>query len=419
VTDSGAPAALARARRAPRAAVRWRVVVGLFAVITCVASSLSAFGVFLPVLTEAFGWSRGAVSAALTINMVVGGVVSFGVASIADRHGPRGVLLATVLIGAAGFALVSRVGALWQLYLVYGVMVGTGTSSIYVLSTATVSRWFTARRGLALAIVLSGFNLGWVLGGPIAALLIEAFGWREAYVALGAIIAVVGGPASAWVRYPDDARHGEADRAARGRTSARVGASFSTALADRRLWLLSAAWFFMGLVFMTVTVHSVPFARDLGLPLDRASLLLTAYGVGAAVGRLAAGAAADGLGASVTVAVCLLLQALAVAALLASPPAVALAAAVVVFGVGAAGADTAFVKSVPEVFGMGALAMVVSVLSIGWRLGAGLGPAAAGFLHDATGTYTIAFALCLVQLGVLAGLFRLGLRAAPRRGAGR
>ena len=69
--------------------------------------------------------------------------------------------------------------------------------------------------------------------------------------------------------------------------------NFLQALTDRRLWQLEGAWFCLGLVYMTVTVHSVPFARDLGLPLDRASLLLTGYGVGATVGRLVSSAVAD------------------------------------------------------------------------------------------------------------------------------
>jgi MFS family permease len=407
-------AASPRARAADWPGERWRVLIALFAVIACIASSVSAFGVFLPVLADAFGWSRGAVSVALSINLMLGGFTAFGVASIADRHGPRGVLLATVLIGALGFALTALIGALWQLYLVYGVMVGIGTSSIYVLSTATVSRWFTKRRGLALAIVLSGFNLGWLVGGPLAAALIAATGWRGAYAILGGIIACVAGPASWWVRYPD------AFRASPGRTgqpqvgeASTVRASFHRALADRRLWLLGASWCSIGLVFMTVAVHSVPFARDLGLPLDRASLVLAAYGVGAAVGRLLSGVAADRLGAAVTVRACFLAQGSALVALIAGPPAWALPIVIVAFGVGAAGADTAFVKVVPEVFGLGALAMVMSVLGIGWRLGAGLGPAAAGFVYDVSGSYRIPFAGALVVLGLGAVLFTLGGRAGP------
>jgi len=425
---------------APRSRIspRWRVVLALFAVVSGISTSVSAFGVFLPVLAAAFDWSRGAVSVALSINLVVGGVAAFAIASVADRRGPRGVLALTILIGAAGLVLTSRIESLWQFYLSYGVMVGIGFSSVYVITTATVSRWFVERRGLALAVVLSGFNLGWLVGGPVAAFLIDRWGWRTAYVVLGLVVAGIGVPACLRVRYPEhpDAPHpsdmGGPDMAPptpqrsllemlrqpprhrRGSAPSVVRASLWSALADRRLWLLEAGWFSTGLVFMMVTVHCVPFARDRGLPLEQASLLLTAYGIGSAVGRLVSGVVADRFGTSTTLYVCVGVQALALGVLLGSPPTWALTVVLVAFGVGAAGADNAIVKVVPEVFGLAALASVMSVLGLGWRSGAALGPAGAGFLYDLTRSYTIPFAAGLLILGVSALLFGL---ATTRRGA--
>src|SRR5207247_10325949 len=115
------------------------------------------------------GWPAGATSVALSMNLALGGAAAFAVASVADRRGPRGVLALTVLIGAAGLLLTSRISALWHFYVSYGVMVGIGFSSVYVLTTATVARWFVERRGLAFAVVLSGFNLGWLVGGSLGA----------------------------------------------------------------------------------------------------------------------------------------------------------------------------------------------------------------------------------------------------------
>jgi MFS family permease len=395
---------------APRGGIppRWRVVLALFAVVAVIATPVSAFGVFLPVLEATFGWSRGAVSLALSINMVLGGVAAFAIAGVADRRGPRGVLAFTVLTGAAGLALTSTVGSLWQLYLTYGVMAGIGFSSIYVLTTATVSRWFVSRRGLALAIVLSAFNLGWLIGGPVAAALIRHWGWRAAYVALGCIVAGVGGPACFWVRFPE---HEAATAPRPGTVPSAVRASFRSALRDPRLWFLETGWFLTGLVFMMITAHCVPFARDRGVPLEQASLLLTAYGIGSAVGRLAAGAATDRFGTAVTLYVCVAIQALALGVLVGGPPAWWMMPVLILFGVGASGADTAVVKIVPEVFGVAALATVMSVLSLGWRSGAALGPAGAGFLYDLTRSYTIPFTAGLVLLGVSVALLRL---ASPR-----
>jgi MFS family permease len=373
------------------------VVAALFAVTASVSTSLTAFGVFLPELSDAFGWSRGGVSVALTISLIVGGLAAFPVGWRADRYGPRGVLVLTVATGAIGFALSAAIERLWHFYLSYGVLVCLGASSIYVLAAATVSRWFQERRGLALAIVLSGFNLGWLAGGPLAALLIGVGGWRFAYLAFALLIAGIGIPGSLCVRYPT------APSAPRP-----AAAGASEALGDRRLWYLGGSWALLGLVFMMVAVHSVPFARDRGWPLERASLVLTAFGVGAAMGRLLAGAAADRIGAGPTMRVCVLVQATALIALVLQPPGWALPLILLAFGVGASGTDNTFVKVVPDVFGLAALATIMSILGMGWRSGAGLGPAVAGFVHDLTHSYTASFGGGLAALTGGWALFRLG-----------
>src|SRR2546426_4464287 len=97
-------------------APRWRVVVALFTVTSCIATAVSTFGVFLPVLSEAFGWSRGAVSVALSISLVLGGVAAFPVGRIADRRGPPPVLATTVALGPVGLVLRAALQALGPLF---------------------------------------------------------------------------------------------------------------------------------------------------------------------------------------------------------------------------------------------------------------------------------------------------------------
>jgi len=381
-------------------APRWRVVLALFIVTSCIATAVSTFAVFLPVLSDTFGWSRGAVSVVLSISLMLGGVAAFPVGRIADRRGPRAVLATTVAIGAIGFVSSAYIDALWHLYLSYGVLVGIGMSSIYVLTAATVARWFDARRGIALAIVLSGFNLGWLTGGPLAAFLIEHWGWRTAYAALGVLVAVVGVPASLGVGYP---------RAAPPRVvSSAPAVAHRPAFSDRRLWCFVTAWCFLGLVLMMVTVHSVSYAHDRGLPLEQASLALSAFGIGAVLGRLLAGAAADRSGAVPTMRVCLLIQFVALGTLLLGLPTWTVVLTLLLFGLGAAGADNTFVKAVSDVFGPAALATIMSVVGLGWRTGAGIGPALAGFVHDVTGSYTPSFVFAVLSLAIGWTLFGLG-----------
>src|SRR5437773_1501081 len=304
-----------RNRRMRPPARRWLIVAALFMITFGIATPLAAYGVFLPVLAESFGWSRGAISTALSVNLVLGGLAGFGIGALADRHGPRVMLVLTLALAGAGFALVSMVGALWHLYLVVGVVGGVGMSSFYLLSASTVMRWFDERRGLALALVLVGFSLGYILGGPLAAWLITGFGWRGAYALLGG---------------------------------------------------------------------------------------------GSGGGRLTAGAVSDRLGTLTTICVAYVLETLALVALVWVPSREALLASLAVFGAGFAATDTMIVKVVPDVFGVRALGAIMGVLTLGWRSGAALGPAAAGFLYDLTGSYAVPFGAAPLAVLVSWGFFALG-----------
>jgi len=382
-----------------RPTVRRRLTVAaLFVVTFGIATPLAAFGVFLPVLAEAFGWSRGAISTALSINLVLGGVAGLGVGALADRYQPRVLLVPTLLLASAGFALVSIVGALWQLYLFVGVLGGLGMSSFYLLSATTVARWFDERRGLALALVLVGFNLGYMAGGPLAAWLIAGLGWRPAYALLGGGGGLITMLAALAVRLPRP-HEAAALRLVSGRppeavASARPhprGVSLRDALADSRQWSLNVGWLLLGALAFMVTVHIVPFARDQGVSLAGASLALTAYGIGSVAGRVTAGAMSDRIGTIMTMRIAYVVQALALLVLLWVPSREAFFAALASFGAGFAAADTMIAKVIPDVFGVRAIGAIMGVLTLGWRCGAALGPAAAGFLYDLSGSYAVPF----------------------------
>jgi len=401
----------ARVRPAVR---RWLIVTALFVVTYGISTPFAAYGVFLPVLAETFGWTRGAISTALSINLLVGGVAGFVIGTLADRHGPRVMLVVTVAFAGSGFALVSTVSALWHLYVYVGVLSGIGMSSFYLLSTATVAHWFHERRGLGIALVLVGFSLGYISGGPLAAWLITHAGWRAAYALIGGGCGVMTFLAALTVRLPSTVElhvlhHGALPSATATVAPARVhaGSTLREALSDPRLWYLSVAWLLLGGIAVMVSVHIVPFARDHGISLEGASLALTAYGVGSVSGRLAAGAVSDRVGTRTTIGIAYAVQALALTTLLWASSREVLLAMLMLFGVGFAAADNMITKAIPDVFGVRALGAIMGVLTAGWRLGAAIGPAAAGFLYDAAGSYVPAFGAAPVAVLVSWTLFTL------------
>jgi MFS transporter, OFA family, oxalate/formate antiporter len=269
-----------------------------------------------------------------------------------------------------------------------------------------VSHWFEERRALAIALVLVGFNLGYISAGPLAAWLIDHLGWRGAYGILGGGCGVLTMAAALTVRLP---RPGEAP--ARRPAAAGAPASDMTlrqALADPRQWYLSASWFLTGALALMISVHIVPFARDHGVGLAAASLGLTAYGVGSATGRVGSGVVSEHLGSLRTIQIGFLVQIIALLGIWWSPSQGVLLAALVAFGVGFAAADTMFTKVIPDVFGMRAIGAIMGVLALGWRVGAALGPATAGFVYDATGSYAAPFGAAPLAVVVSWVFFALG-----------
>ena len=392
----------------------WVVLGACSLVMFGVWNSHAGFGVFLPVLADEFGWSRGAISVAPSLNLIIGGLIAFAIGAASDRYGPRLILTASALFVGALFALASQITALWHLYLVLGVLLGIAMSSVYLVPTTTVSRWFVERRGLALGILLAGLNLAFVTGPRLSAYLIERFGWRTTYLVLGALVWILAIPGSLLTRFPPTATG--ADTGAH-RSAASAGSSLGEALGDRRLWLLVTAWMLLGFNQMMMSIHLVSYVKDQGVTLERASLALTILGTGTIAGRILFGMAADRIGTKPTFWFCLVIQIASLLAIVAGPSLSILDVLLFWFGLSAAGSDTTLVKGAVETFGVRAIGAVMGVLSLGWRCGAALGPTAAGFIYDATGTYVLAFALAAGGLALSSAFFTLGT-SAPRRRRG-
>ena len=390
----------------------WVVVGACSLVMFGVWNSHAGFGVFLPVLAGEFGWSRGAISVAPSLNLIIGGLIAFFVGAASDRYGPRLILATSALFVGALFVLASRIGTLWHLYAILGVLLGVAMSSVYLVPTTTVSRWFVDRRGLALGILLAGLNLAFVTGPRLSAFLIERFGWRTTYLVLGALVWILAIPASLLTRFPpvstDDAP-AAGDGTTAGRSVATAGGStIREALADRRLWLLVTAWMLLGFNQMMMSIHLVSYVKDRGVTLERAALALTILGTGTIVGRIVVGMAADRLGTKPMFWACLTVQITTLVSIIGGPSLSILNFLLFWLGLSAAGSDTTLVKGAVETFGVRSIGAVMGVLSLGWRCGAALGPTTAGFVYDATGSYIPALALAAGGLALSSVFFSVG-----------
>jgi MFS family permease len=383
-----------------------------------------SYGVFLPAMAAETGWDRTSLSLAFSIYVFVYSILGAASGWCTDRFGPRLVIGCGALLLGGGLLLTSRVEALWQLYLSLGLFAALGMSAIYVPCNATVVRWFTWRRGLALGIASSGHGFGNLLIPPLAALLTAGYGWRATY----ALLALVGAMLillCALVMVRDPERMGlhpdgiapavASKRAAAQRTpnlappSAEAIWTLGSARRTAALWLVTAVFTMTFLVIFLPMVHLVPFALDLRISPVRAALAVSLIGAGSLAGRLLSGAVSDRLGRQWTLGTALSLQALAFGGFWASTGASLLFPSALLFGLATGATSTLFPAIVGDFFGR---LSVGAIFGFVWAIAASaaaFGPLIAGYLYDVTGSYADAFALS-AALNVAAACLVLFLR---------
>ena len=169
----------------------WRIVAGAFVILFTAYGAQYCFGVFFAALLAEFGWSRTGLSGVFSLYAFTYCVFGFPAGRLTDRWGPRIVIGCGALFLGGALAAMAAVTALWQAYVLYGVVAALGMGTAYVPCNTTVVRWFSRRRGLASGIASSGASLGTLVLPPLAQLTVGALGWRGAYVVGGAVVLVV------------------------------------------------------------------------------------------------------------------------------------------------------------------------------------------------------------------------------------
>ncbi len=163
--------------RSSRPSYGWVIVAVSFILLVGSFGTQLCFGLFLKPLAEEFGWSRAAVSVAMSLLMAVSGLMGVAMGRVTDRWGPRAAIAPGVFIGAASFVLMSRIDSLWQFYVLFGVGGGILAGCGYTPSVTTVSKWFDAgRRTMAIGVALLGIIVGQMVLSPVIAGVIEGSG---------------------------------------------------------------------------------------------------------------------------------------------------------------------------------------------------------------------------------------------------
>ena len=166
----------------------WYTLAGVLIVIIPMGGAfLGSFGVLLPEITKEFSWGRGEVSIALTLGILAFGMPSPLYGILANRFGPRRLIIignALAALGLAGVSLVQEVWHLYFLYLLTGLGMGVGG---FIADTAIVNNWFIRRRSLALGIMQSCSGMAGFIYPPFATAMVEGIGWRPTWLIFSGI----------------------------------------------------------------------------------------------------------------------------------------------------------------------------------------------------------------------------------------
>jgi MFS family permease len=389
----------------------WLLLGAAFLTFSIGAGYMHAYTVFLVAFIEAFGWSRADVSVAYAVAQLVNGISSPLVGVLVDRLGPRRLVMIGGCILAAGALASAGITALWQVILLYGVVMTLGANCLgLVVFVPLLSRYFVRNRGMAVSVVQSANGLARAFSAPLTTLMIGSIGWRESYLAQGGFMAVAILPLAALFKGVGG-REGPGARASAGGQ----GWTLRQAMRTPHFWRLGAVYMFTGLGSFLVALHQLAFAVDIGFDKLYAAGVL---GMGAFLslpGVILTGTISDHIGRELSAIVTYGTSILGVAfgLMITSPDQhLLLWLHACFFGLTWGARGPAITAKTADLFPGPNLGTILGVITIGTGVGAAVGSWLAGFVFDMTGSYRVAFWLSILFY-VCGSVTFWGLRRPP------
>lgn len=408
----------------------WLIVAVAFVTMAIGVTGRTAFSLLLPPLIDEFKWDRGLAAGAFSFGFLVSALISPFVGRVMDRHGPRPVILTGVVLMSAGLMLAPFVTSPWQLYATLGVAVSGGANMMtYTAHSQFLPHWFVRRRGLAISIAFAGAGVGAVVLLPWLQTIILTEGWRASCVAMGWLVVLGIAPLALFVAKNPAAvgQNPDGDRAPPEGAIKRHAATIvdevwaatewtlRRAVRTARFWLIALAYFLALIAWYAVQVHQTKYLVEIGFAPLTAAWALGAVAIVAIPGQILLGALSDRIGREwVWTIACLgfVLSYMALLGLEFWPSNVLLYAMVLTQGFLGYALTSVMGPIVAEVFQGPHYGSIFGTISIGLVGGGAAGPWVAGVIHDATGSYRLAFLLIIA--GCFVSMLAIWI-AGPRR----
>jgi MFS transporter, OFA family, oxalate/formate antiporter len=401
--------------KSPRIFYGWIVVAAAFVITFIGFGCAYTFSAFFQSLQDEFGASRGSIALVFSLS----GFIYFGFGAIsgrlADRWGARRLAMCGMALVGLGLTIAGVARSLAEIYFAYGIGVGFGVGFAYVPVLGVVQRWFTKQRGLASGLAVSGIGVGTLVMPMLASFLIEASGWRNAYLILGPITVVLGVAVALLIDDgPDRKLHFDSEPSTRARSEAREANSIRQAVTSKTFTSLYAACLLSSIGAFVPFVHLVAMAQDRGVAPTTAALLIAIIGVGSTLGRFFLGAIADRIGRGKFLAAMYVGMGAAMAIWLAASGFASLVWFALVFGVFYGGWVAILPAVVMDRFGAANVSGIIGILYTAVAFGTLIGPSAAGYLYDSSHSYVWPIVVSIVTNLVAAGITGCSLRENDR-----
>lgn len=400
------------------------IVVGLaFFTLLGAAGFRATPSVLMVPLQEEFGWQRSTVSVAVSVNLLLYGLVAPFAAALIERFGIRRVTGTGLIMIALGSGLTVWMTASWQLTLLWGVLVGLGTGSMALVFAATIAnRWFVKHRGLVTGLLTAASATGQLIFLPLLASLAEERGWRTASLVVAGATLIVAPLVLVFLRERPSDKGLLPYGGDRSYVEPRVEIpsairALRMASHTRTFWLLVAGFAICGATTNgLIGTHFLPAAHDHGMAATTAASLLALIGIFDIVGTVGSGWLTDRVDSRLLLGTYYGLRGLSLLTLpflLSNTVKPNLLIFVVFYGLDWIATVPPTVALCREHFG------AQGTIVFGWvfashQIGAAVAATAAGFARDAFGDYTATWLVTGLLAIVAAGL-SVAIRALPAR----